>query len=44
MQPAMAESQQTIPYEQNALASYEQKLADMACSLDNPDACEACGS
>lgn len=23
---------------------YEQKRADMACSLDNPDACEACGS
>ena len=22
----------------------EQKAADMACSLDNPDACEACGS
>ena len=21
-----------------------QKRADMACSLDNPDACEACGS
>jgi hypothetical protein len=44
MQPAMAESQQTIPYEQNTLASYEQNRADMACSLDNPDACEACGS
>jgi len=23
---------------------YEQKMSDMACSLDNPDACEACGS
>jgi ribonucleoside-diphosphate reductase alpha subunit len=23
---------------------YEQKMTDMACSLDNPDACEACGS
>jgi len=23
---------------------YEQKRSDMACSLDNPDACEACGS
>ena len=22
----------------------EQKAADMNCSLDNPDACEACGS
>jgi ribonucleoside-diphosphate reductase alpha chain len=28
--------QQAIPYDQNR--------ADMACSLDNPDACEACGS
>ena len=34
--------QQTIRYQQTA--DYEQKLADMACSLDNPDACEACGS
>ncbi|KYG80119.1 ribonucleoside-diphosphate reductase alpha chain [Roseivirga ehrenbergii] len=25
-------------------AQLEQKAADMACSLDNPDACEACGS
>lgn len=25
-------------------AELEQKAADMACSLDNPDACEACGS
>jgi ribonucleoside-diphosphate reductase alpha chain len=24
--------------------TYDQKLADLACSLDNPDACEACGS
>jgi ribonucleoside-diphosphate reductase alpha subunit len=31
-----ATAQQTI--------SYEQKMSDMACSLDNPDACEACGS
>lgn len=23
---------------------YDQKRSDMACSLDNPDACEACGS
>ncbi len=44
MQPAMAESQVAIPYEQSTLASYEQNRADMACSLDNPDACEACGS
>ncbi|MBL7865983.1 MAG: ribonucleoside-diphosphate reductase subunit alpha, partial [Cyclobacteriaceae bacterium] len=35
------ESQQAIPYE---TYQEEQKRADMACSLDNPDACEACGS
>ncbi len=39
---AIPESQQTIPYEQ--ATDYDQKRADMACSLDNPDACEACGS
>ncbi len=43
-QPIMAETQQAIPYEQTTLTSYEQNRADMACSLDNPDACEACGS
>lgn len=26
------------------VTDYEQKKADMSCSLDNPDACEACGS
>jgi len=26
------------------VAEYDQKRSDMACSLDNPDACEACGS
>ncbi len=36
------EVQQSIRYEQ--VADYDQKRADMACSLDNPDACEACGS
>jgi len=36
------ESQQAIPYDQ--ATDYDQKRADMACSLDNPDACEACGS
>jgi ribonucleoside-diphosphate reductase alpha subunit len=36
-----AEPQQTISY--NA-PDYDQKRADMVCSLDNPDACEACGS
>ncbi len=26
------------------LALVEQNQSDMSCSLDNPDACEACGS
>lgn len=38
------EMQHAIPYEQRPVADYEQKMSDMACSLDNPDACEACGS
>ncbi|HTE30840.1 MAG TPA: ribonucleoside-diphosphate reductase subunit alpha [Chryseolinea sp.] len=38
---ALPEAQQSIPYE---VSDYDQKRADMACSLDNPDACEACGS
>ncbi|HMG88914.1 MAG TPA: ribonucleoside-diphosphate reductase subunit alpha, partial [Chryseolinea sp.] len=42
LSPAAAEAQQTIRYED--VSDYEQKRADMACSLDNPDACEACGS
>ena len=37
------ESQQTLQYE-HPVADYDQKRADMTCSLDNPDACEACGS
>ena len=37
------ESQQSLKYEHSP-ADYEQKRADMSCSLDNPDACEACGS
>lgn len=28
----------------STLEDYDQKRSDMACSLDNPDACEACGS
>jgi ribonucleoside-diphosphate reductase alpha subunit len=39
-----AETQQSIPYNQAPGIDYDQKRADMACSLDNPDACEACGS
>lgn len=41
---AQPQTQQAIQYEQRAVADYEQKMSDMACSLDNPDACEACGS
>jgi ribonucleoside-diphosphate reductase alpha chain len=33
---AVSETQQTFQYDQNR--------ADMACSLDDPDSCEACGS
>ncbi len=41
---AMAkDSQQSLQYEQGH-SDYDQKRADMSCSLDNPDACEACGS
>jgi ribonucleoside-diphosphate reductase alpha chain len=39
-----AEKQKEIPYQQVEETDYDQKRADMACSLDNPDACEACGS
>ncbi len=37
------EGQKEIQYE-STVADYDQKRADMTCSLDNPDACEACGS
>jgi ribonucleoside-diphosphate reductase alpha subunit len=37
------EAQQSLHYE-HPQSDYEQKRADMSCSLDNPDACEACGS
>lgn len=36
------EPQKELAYTQ--VADYEKKMSDMACSLDNPDACEACGS
>ena len=42
--PLVLEAQQTIQYEDQPMLAYDQKRADMACSLDNPDACEACGS
>jgi ribonucleoside-diphosphate reductase alpha subunit len=38
------DTQQTIQYVSQPTVDYDQKRADMACSLDNPDACEACGS
>src|SRR5262245_49499095 len=37
-----SEAQQMLRYDQ--ATDYEQKRADMACSLDNPEGCEACGS
>lgn len=36
------ERQQELVYQQ--IPDYDQKRSDMACSLDNPDECEACGS
>jgi ribonucleoside-diphosphate reductase alpha chain len=43
-EPVIADvQQQTLAYG-STMSEYEQKLADLACSLDNPDACEACGS
>ena len=36
-------TKQTDLYEQPVI-DYDQKRSDMACSLDNPEACEACGS
>lgn len=39
----VADGQQSLQYEK-PVSDYEQKMSDMACSLDNPDACEACGS
>ena len=42
--PLVLEAQQTIQYEDQPILAYDQKRADMACSLDNPDTCEACGS
>ena len=32
------------PMESQQALEYDQKRSDMACSLDNPEACEACGS
>jgi ribonucleoside-diphosphate reductase alpha subunit len=38
------EIQKELTYENRIVDDYEQKKADMACSLDDPDSCEACGS
>lgn len=38
------DAQTSLQYQQRGAADYDQKMSDMACSLDNPDACEACGS
>jgi ribonucleoside-diphosphate reductase alpha chain len=40
---AKSTSKQTDLYEQ-PVSDYDQKRSDIACSLDNPEACEACGS
>jgi ribonucleoside-diphosphate reductase alpha subunit len=40
----MQDGQRAIEYSTGPASDYDQKRADMACSLDNPDACEACGS
>ncbi|GIV37347.1 MAG: ribonucleoside-diphosphate reductase [Cyclobacteriaceae bacterium] len=45
LQQPVVKNQATAPEtHQERVANYEQKKADMSCSLDNPDACEACGS
>lgn len=38
------ESQHSFQYAKPQAGDLEQKRSDMSCSLDNPDACEACGS
>ena len=38
------ESQHSFQYAKPQADDFEQKRSDMSCSLDNPDACEACGS
>ncbi|HRD37708.1 MAG TPA: ribonucleoside-diphosphate reductase subunit alpha, partial [Bacteroidia bacterium] len=38
------EDQLLVERGQTHVLSYEEQQAQLACSLDNPDACEACGS
>ena len=42
--PVKEESRNEAENVYERVVNYEQKKADMSCSLDNPDACEACGS
>ncbi len=42
--PVVVGAQQAIPYQSEPSAIFDQNRADMACSLDNSDECEACGS
>lgn len=42
--PVKEESRTESENAYERVTDYEQKKADMSCSLDNPDACEACGS
>jgi ribonucleoside-diphosphate reductase alpha chain len=43
-QPEQNEASAIQPEQVQQVMEYDQKKSDMACSLDNPDACEACGS
>jgi ribonucleoside-diphosphate reductase alpha chain len=43
-QPEQNEAAAIQPEQVQQVMEYDQKKSDMACSLDNPDACEACGS
>lgn len=43
-QADVALTPKTAVVENSEELSKEEALAQMACSLDNPDACEACGS
>lgn len=45
VEETVAVGQQVVSVVDNQQAiQYDQNRSDMACSLDNPDACEACGS
>jgi ribonucleoside-diphosphate reductase alpha subunit len=41
---ANAQPTSVVAEPEQQVLQYEQKMSDMACSLDNPEACEACGS